>query len=292
MEIRQLRAFTEVVRTGTFRAAASALHLTQPALWQQVRALQDELGVALFERAGRRVRLTSVGAQVLEHARTVLAAGDRLVELAAAVRAGNEGVIANATPAPAVERVLAKVVGELSRAHPHVRIAFHDATLLGKPPLEALASGEVDLAVGGRDSAYEGIKLYRVDVRLVVAPRHPWAKAKQIHVRRLAGVPLISAAPGSLSRGLLARACANAGFEPDIRFASSSPGMLVALARAGYGVGVLASDALAGVDPRPAPALVDDTRSLATETWLNWRPHSQLSPATEVFIDLVREVVA
>ena len=59
MELRQLRAFTEVVRTGTFRAAASALHLTQPALWQQVRSLQDELGLQLFERVGRRASVQS-----------------------------------------------------------------------------------------------------------------------------------------------------------------------------------------------------------------------------------------
>jgi DNA-binding transcriptional LysR family regulator len=289
MELRQLRAFAEVVQRGTFRAAASALHITQPALWQQVRALQDELGVALFERAGRRVRPTSAGRQLVEQAQGVLAAAGRMTELGAAIRSGRQGIVRIATPSPPVKHVLARVIGDVARSHPEVEIEVHDSSALATSPLDTLLAGHVDLAVAPHDPAYDGMRLYRVDVHVVVARTHRWSRRKQVHVRHLRNEPLLVAPPGALSRGLLERALAREGITPSIRLASPSPAMLVPLARSGFGAAIVAGDALAGVDTGPSAVLVDDARAMSTEVWLHWRRGAQLAPAAQLMIDRVTD---
>src|SRR5690242_19312935 len=77
MELRQLEYFVEVARKGTYLAASASLSVAQPALWRQVKELERELGVPLFERVGRRVRLTRNGEALADQAATVLAASGR-----------------------------------------------------------------------------------------------------------------------------------------------------------------------------------------------------------------------
>jgi DNA-binding transcriptional LysR family regulator len=288
MELRQLRAFAEVARTGTFRAAAVRLHLTQPALWQQVRSLQDDLGVALFERAGRRVRITRAGAQLLERADGVLAAADRLREVATGLREGREGLVSLASPAPPIELVLAEAIGAFARAHPSIRLELHDVGVAGRSSVDALVAGEVDLAVAARQPELDGFRLFRAHVVVAVADRHPWARRRRVAVEQLRGEPLLTSPDGSLSRGLLERACVAAGFAPDIRLASASPGVLVALARSGYGIAVLADDAATATGARRTAMLTDAHGPLATEAWLHWRPGGPLAPCVALFVDHVR----
>src|SRR5438105_4835552 len=108
MELRQLRYFAEVARAGTYAAASQRPHVAQPGVWKQVRSLERELGVVLFERVGRRVRLTSGGTLLLAQAEAALAGVSRVDGLAADLRAGVTGTVT-------VGCVSAHVVGFLSR---------------------------------------------------------------------------------------------------------------------------------------------------------------------------------
>lgn len=284
MELRQLRGFAEVVRSGTFRAAAARVHLSQPALWQSVRALEEELGVPLFERAGRRVRVTRAGAQLFERAEAVLGAAERMHDLARELAAGRQGIVSLATPAPPVQLALAEAIGSFSRRHPEVRIEIHD---LVTSPIAALRDGTVDLAVAPRDRQLEGVRLFEAHVVLVVPPDHRLAKRKRVDVRDLSGEALLTSPAGSLSRELLDRACRRAGLTPHVRMTSPSPGMLYALAQSGFGAAVLASDAAIGCGARPSPLLADRKTLLATEAWLQWRSRDDLAPAARLFVDHV-----
>src|SRR5213075_3576990 len=101
----------------------------------------------------------------------------------------------------------------------------------------------VDLAVAPREHDLEGVRLFEARVVLVVARGHRFARRQHVEVRDLDGMPLLVSPPGSLSRELFDRACKRAGISPTIRTTSPSPGMLVALARNGFGAAILASDA-------------------------------------------------
>src|SRR5258708_6459733 len=102
MELRQLTSFVETARSGTYAAAAKRMHLAQPAVWKHVRTLETELGVALFERVGRGVRLTGAGTVLLDRAEQILDGAGRIQDLARDLRAGRAGSVTIGCLAPHV----------------------------------------------------------------------------------------------------------------------------------------------------------------------------------------------
>src|SRR5215468_7057534 len=118
MELRHLRYFAAVAETGAFARAAAQLRITQPALWRQVHSLEAELGVRLFERAGRRVRVTSAGEGLLLRSRELLAGVDQLAEHAQAVRGGEAGRLSIASSPQVIQNVLAPFLTRYPEAAP------------------------------------------------------------------------------------------------------------------------------------------------------------------------------
>jgi DNA-binding transcriptional LysR family regulator len=93
VDVQQLRYFSEVAAAGTYHGASERLHLSEPGVWKQVRLLERELGIALFAREGRRVRLTKAGALLLERTDQALASIDRIRQLADELQRGNAGTV-------------------------------------------------------------------------------------------------------------------------------------------------------------------------------------------------------
>src|SRR5438309_8195952 len=107
MDLRHLRAFATIVDAGGFARAVASLRLSQPALSRQIGALEAELGVRLFDRIGRGVRLTSEGEDLLRRARRLLADADSLGERAKALKGGQTGVLRVGATPQAIEALLA-----------------------------------------------------------------------------------------------------------------------------------------------------------------------------------------
>src|SRR6266404_5314928 len=122
MELRQLEYFSVVAVPLTNTAAAARLHVAQPALWKQVNDLERELGVSLFERIGRRVRITSAGRQLLERVDQILAAARGLSGVAGDLRAGRTGRIRIGCLAPHIVAFLARAVAGFRATHPSVNV--------------------------------------------------------------------------------------------------------------------------------------------------------------------------
>jgi DNA-binding transcriptional LysR family regulator len=115
VEIRQLAYFVTVAEELSFERAAQRLHIVQPAVSQQVRRLERELGVQLLDRSSRHVRLTSAGERLLPEARAVLAAAGRTRQIAASIAAGADGLLRVGTSQGLGER-LDQILEELRRA--------------------------------------------------------------------------------------------------------------------------------------------------------------------------------
>jgi len=298
MELRQLEYFVEVARKGTYLAASASLSVAQPALWRQVKELERELGVPLFERVGRRVRLTRNGEALADRAATVLAASGRVRDSAAGLREGTSGIIAVSCAAPHLREFLAPVIAAMRRAHPDVRI---DVTEYGGGPAPAgrgiksdLVEGLADLAtgLGAADPRLETVPMYEVGLMLVVPDAHPWRDELLIDVGRLRGEALVAAQRGSYSRGALERACARAGFDPLIGFDSPNPLSILALGQAGLGLPVLVEDAVPRPADRPWPRIGEHGRPIAETLRLAWRAGAPLSAAVSAFIDIAKAEAA
>src|SRR5512138_1337890 len=120
MELRHLRYFVAVAETGAFARAAARLHITQPALWRQVHDLEAELGVRLFERAGRRVRVTSAGEGLLLRSRELLAGAEQLAEHAQAMRGGEVGSLSIGASPQLIQNLLAPFLTRYLKSRPGV----------------------------------------------------------------------------------------------------------------------------------------------------------------------------
>jgi DNA-binding transcriptional LysR family regulator len=295
MELRQLQYFAEVARRGTYLAAAAALSVAQPALWRRVKDLELELGTPLFERAGRRVRLTRAGQLLLEDAETVLAASASLERRAEDLRLGRAGHLAIACAAPHLRAFLAPVIAEFRAAHPGVTVEVREygggrGRGPGTSARDDLIDGTADVGTGVPPDApeFDTVPLYDMHLVLAVPDDHPWRDAATIEVAQLRGEPLVLAQAGSFSRGAVEAACARAGFEPLVAIDSPNPLSIQALGAAGLGLPVLVDDALPEPADRPWPRLAERGRIHATTIRLGWRNGSPISPLTAAFIDLAR----
>ncbi|RBM17722.1 LysR family transcriptional regulator [Prauserella sp. PE36] len=292
MDLRQLRYLVEVIDAGSFLGASARLDTPQPSLWRQVKALEKELGVSLFERSGRSVQPTSAGLLLRPIAEQVLAGADKLKDLAAEVRHGRAGIVTVECAYPHLLRFLAPLIGGFHTTQPEVKVTIHG--LPGLPSAERVIDGDADVVtcLPRVDSRIAGTELGQARIVVVVPDDHPWRRRPTVDVAELAGVPVLVGPSFSLSRNLLEPPLRARGIALDIVYESHDFASLAALARAGLGVAVVADDHLPG---EPAdndwPRLHDGTTSMATPVWIYWSTQRQLSPAAAAFVRYIKEAV-
>jgi DNA-binding transcriptional LysR family regulator len=259
VELRQLEYFVAVARHRHFGRAADAAYVTQPALSQQVRRLEAELGVALLRRTSRGVELTPAGADLLARAEAILAevsgARSAMDEHAGVVRGA---VRVAATAADAVR--LPEVIAAFHREHPGVRIALRQGS--AAEALELVRSGAVDLAVlslAGDPGGLTVTPLAEEPLRLIVEPGDPLAGGT-VRLGSLSGRPFVLAEPGSALRAAVMAACQAEGFSPVPLLEVGDPSAARFLVGAGLGVALVpgswlevpgADVAVAAVEPSP-----------------------------------------
>ena len=294
MELRQLRYFIAVARRRHFTAAAEALHVAQPALSQQIRQLERELGIELLDRTGRRVRPTAAGEAFLVRAERVLAevasAQAEMAEFAGLVRGR---VVVGALPSLAEHQLPALVAGFHAR-HPGLELVLREENTAEL--LALVAAGEVDLALvhqapgdaAGRTAPLTLEPLFTEDLVAVVAPGHPLAGRGALPLAALRDEPFILSKAGSVIRDTILAACAAAGFAPRVAFESGGQATVRALAAVGLGVAILPrSEAAAG---GAALAVLDLAPPRLTRTVaLTWATDRYRPAAAGAFLTFARE---
>jgi DNA-binding transcriptional LysR family regulator len=297
MDLRQLRSFAAVAREGSYAAAAVSQDISQPAVWRQVRELEAELSIALFERYGRHVRLTPDGAALLTQASAVLATMDRFKAAASDIRSVRAGVVGIACASPHLQHFLAPCIGAFHEAHPGVSVEVREyggTSTPGRGIRDDLIDGVVDLATlvePPDDHAVDGFPIYEVCLVVAVADDHPWRDRGSVEVAELRGQPLIVGPATAFSRGALESATRVTGFEPTIAFVLGSPASQLALARSGVGLSISIDDAVGGDSKRPWPHLVQDGRPLGNTVQLAWRAGATLTPAARSFVEVCYEAI-
>jgi DNA-binding transcriptional LysR family regulator len=213
MTLRQLEVFLAVARARSFRRAAEALHLSQPALSQHVRELEGALGARLFDRLGRAVHVTEAGRVLEDHARRLFATLADARHAIADLQGLQRGTLAiGASTTPGIY-VLPGVLGVFRQHHPAIEVTLQ---LGNSAQIEALVrGGELDLGVvgdAGTGSAEASLAAQVEDeLVLVVGPMHAWARRREIRPEELADQPLLLREPGSATRQVTERALADAG---------------------------------------------------------------------------------
>lgn len=265
MELRALRAFVEVARTGSFTQAADNLSVTQPTVSKLVGQLEGELGVPLLQRNSRQAVPTDGGRLVLGYAEAMLA-GAANIELALAELGGlRRGELRIGLP-PLGQRLFVPLIGAFKRRYPGVELKpFEDGS---RAIEQALVDGQLELG-GLLDPVDESRFEHRmlIDDRLaVLAPaRSRWARRREVRLAELAEEPFIMFPAAYALNERITEACRQCGFTPEVAGRSGQIGFILELVRCGVGVSLLPSSELGQLD------LKDFAVSALIEPVIPWR---------------------
>jgi DNA-binding transcriptional LysR family regulator len=203
MTLNQLRVFEAVARTGSFSRAAEALSVTQPAVTLQIRQLERDRGVQLFERIRRRPRLTEAGLVLQDYARRIFALVDeagRRLEGARGLTSGRLRLVTG----PTGSAYAADLVAAFHRRYPGVHVALSVDT--SERIVHRILTFADDLGVVGEEQQHPALarQSFCGDPLVVIVGRaHPWARRRTVSVRELADVPLITREAISTTRRFL-----------------------------------------------------------------------------------------
>jgi LysR family transcriptional activator of glutamate synthase operon len=294
VELRQLRYLVAVAQERHFTRAAAREHVAQPALSQQIRRLEDEVGLPLVDRTTRRVAMTEAGELLVTRARRVLAELDAAraeLEAVSGVSTGHVTVGTMHTMGP-VDVSLALAI--FHRRHPAVELTVREQS--SEELAEMLRDDVLDLAFLSVTERVEshGLGLHQLiseELVVLLPPDHRLAGRRRLRMAELADDTFISYREGARLRELLIAAGRHAGFEPRITLESNESQRVRRLVSRGMGVAILPrSDAhAAGADV--AVAKLTDP-ALSRDITLAWREGRRLSPAATEFLALARETFA
>jgi LysR family transcriptional regulator, transcription activator of glutamate synthase operon len=292
MELRQLRYLVALADERHFTRAAAREHIAQPALSQQIRRLEAEVGLALVERTTRKVALTAAGELLVARARRIVAElDDAQAELGAlaGVNSGRLAIGALHTMGPVD---LSLLLASFHRNHPAVELTVREQS--SEELAEMLRDDVIDLAFLSVTERIHsrGLELHRLVTEELVAvlpTSHPLAGRAGVDLIELAGDPFISFRSGSRLRELLDCAAAATGFEPRIALESNESRRIRSLVSSGLGVAILPrSDAVGPGAPIALARLVEP--ALTRDVTLASRAERRHSPAAQAFLALTHRV--
>lgn len=290
--LRQMQIFQAVAESLSYTRAAEALHLTQPAVFAQVRELQAQVGQPLIERLGRGLYLTEAGQAVLESARAILGEVDALEMRLAEIRGLARGRLRLAVVSTA-KYDLPAAIGAFSAAHPGIEVTLtvgnrqelldrfvrnaDDLYILGQPPEGLEAEAEV----------------YAQNPLVVIAPPgHPLA-GRRVALAELAAYPFLTREEGSGTRRAVEAAFAAAGVVPRVRMQLGANEAVKQGVIAGLGLSVLSRGTLA-LELRHGYLVELDVEGfpLMRPWYVAWPRARRPSLATTAFLALLRSMPA
>ena len=287
MDLRRLRLFVAVAEHGGFTAAATAVHVAQPAVSLAVRELEQELGAALFTRSRAGARLTPAGDALLGPARQAIRDVEHAAEAVAAVTGLVRGHLDLACLPTLAADPVADLVGRFRREHPGVAVRL-GAPLVGDERADAVRSGAAEVGIteqGPANAGLEEVAIGEQELFAVSPPTRPRsAERTALRLERLGGVPLVLGPAGSSLRDTVDQALAGVGVRPEIGVETAQRDALIPLVIAGAGTTFL-PDTLAQA-ARRLGAVVRRTRPRLRRTIVVVRRPGEPGPAAARFLAL------
>ncbi len=289
MEIKDMRAFYAIVEEGNISHAAQRLGVAQPALSRQMKRLETSLGVQLFERGSRRIRLTEAGRVLCSRVEHILGMVDGTVREITEIGTGVAGSIRLGTITTSGALLLPELITEFHRRYPRVTYQIWEGE--GARILELLDSHLIEIGITRTQvdpKVYESIVLPNEPLVVIMNRQHEHgASPEEIELKELQGVPMLVPLRW---QSLFMSNCRKAGFEPDILCVSDSIVQDLLLAKMGMGMALL---------PISSRTLLTDgdliykrltNPSMSTHTVIAWLKNRTLSSSSQHLINLFREL--
>lgn len=282
MNLAQLRAFHAVAKQGTFSAAALALNVSQPAVTQHVRALEEAIGGRLFHRRGTGVELTADGNDLLPHVHQIIKG---LEDVSLRLESGKQLRTGHLAVGLCGPHVAMPLIRQFRATHPgiHIETRMHNSIAL----LDMVAQVRVDLAIVTLKAPINDLVCHRLvdqNVLLVVPADHPWASRDSVDLGELAGQPFVLREHGSMTQQIFEQALTMRQVEISRELVLSSREAVKEAVATGLGLGIVLDKEL-GHDSRLAGVRLTGGDVAAAE-YLVARPEISELGAVREFIAL------
>ncbi len=245
MNFQQLRYVRETVRQGlNLTEAANTLHTSQPGVSKQIKEFEEELGIEIFERRGKRfVALTEPGGAVLKIVERVLQEVDNLRRVGSEFQDKRAGTLTVATTHTQARYALPKVVHEFKKRYPKVKLTLQQ----GNPPqlAQMAIAGGADIAIATESLDHYpqllALPAYTWHHCVVVPPKHPLAKLERLTLEELAKYPIVTYDPAFTGRSHIDEAFTTRGLKADIVLSAIDSDVIKTYVELGLGVGIVAA---------------------------------------------------
>lgn len=300
MNFQQLRSVREAVRRGfNLTEVAAALHTSQPGVSRQIRELEDELGVTLFMRAGKRLTgLTEPGTSLLPIIERLLLDSENLRQVSRDFASHDAGPLSLAATHSQARYALPSAVKDFRQLFPQVTLSLHQGS--PRQIAQMLLSGEADIGIATEAlTQYEQLitlPCYRWTHTVVAPPDHPLFDGQSLTLERLSRYPMVTYDEGYTGRSHIDEAFARAGIKPSIVLSAMDADVIKTYVELGMGVGIVASIAYDADRDRNLRALDAGHLFEVNMTRLAFRKGAFLRGYAYAFIEtfappLTREVV-
>ena len=294
MEFSQLEAFLEAANWGSFRRAADALYLSQPSVSARVQTLESEVGVALFHRTARGVRLTDMGRTFLPFAQRSIETLRRGREVLESVRQTSAGILNMATARVIGTHVLPETLQKFQQLYPDANL--HIKVGGSSDVLQMVVDEEVQLGLARfmQHPDVDALHLYDEEAVLVVHPGHPFTKTRVAAMSQVAQEPLIvydPGDPGSSYFQFINRVCRDAGVTAKVEMNLDSVEAAKNMVRLGLGVSFLPRSAVRREVEFESLTLIDlaEVPPVLLPTYLLLRRGQEIGPTARSFLKLLQE---
>jgi len=294
MDYPQLEAFLEAASRGSFRRAADALYLSQPSVSARVQTLEDEVGVALFHRTARGVRLTEMGQVFLPFAQRSMETLRRGREVLESVRQASAGILNMATARVIGTYVLPETLQKFQRLYPETNL--HIKVGGSSDVLQMVVDEEVQLGLARfmQHPDVDALHLYDEEAVLVVHPDHPFAKTGVAAMFAVAQEPLIlydPGDPGSSYFQFINRVCRDAGVTPKVEMNLDSVEAAKNMVQLGLGISFLPRSGVRRELESGTLTLIDvaEVPPVLLPTYVLLRRGQQHGPVVIAFLNLLQE---
>ncbi|MEY3981135.1 MAG: hypothetical protein RLZZ281_4 [Pseudomonadota bacterium] len=245
MNFQQLRVVRETVRQKfNLTEVADALAMSQSAVSKHIKDLEDELGLVLFVRKGKRLLgITEPGHEVVRHAEKILQEADNLQSVADSFSALDEGRLVLATTHTQARYALPEIVRRFRDEFPKVHLVMHQAT--PNEIASMLESDQADIGIATEslrsNPQFATFPFYRWYHGVIVPMGHPLTKLKQLTLKDIAKYPIVTYHEGFTGRAMIDETFAKAGLSPEIAMVALDADVIKAYVALGMGVGIVAS---------------------------------------------------
>ena len=243
MELRQIRSFLSIAETLHFGRTAELIHLSQPALSLQIRALEEEVGVRLFERNRRKTTLTAAGAAFRDDAAAALSQLDQAIRKARLAGSGKLGVLRIGFISTVGVEIVPNIIRQFRELNPEVEFSLRN--ILTAQQVQMLETGALDIGFlrmpVGEHSALDVVTVHREPFVLVVPSSHKLAKRKRVRLREVAGQDFVryerTYAPGF--HDMIDGIFRDARIAPNVTQTAVEIPMLISLVASGMGITIM-----------------------------------------------------